>query len=340
MRTTLVLLTLALLAAPAMAQPGPAPGYDSALDYAADHAAAEAENASADPVGFAGSKATASGLQNETSHAAYVACWAADDAGVQHELCDPYYTARGHEPPSQPPCECQENATAAHNDTQAFANATHNATLGYAGNATAFINETVADPGNATSHAGRFLNTTKHFVLDLVDDIVGLVTVWAGAILTCLGVGFGFGLESIDLGITGIGAVFATLGDAAVLGALGIGDIGQATGDGAMAALGGLGGALGAIGSGLATAASATGGALATAAGAVGGAIVTAAQATGDGIHSVGEAIGDAAKAVKDAVVGLFDDGPKPQGGSDPVDDVTDTVGTDGLLDGVTGILS
>ena len=340
MRTTLVLLTLALLAAPAMAQPGPAPGYDSALDYAADHVASEAEDASTDPVGFAASKTSAAALQNETSHTAYVACWAADDAGVQHDVCDPYYTARGQEPPSQPPCECQENTTAVQNDTQAFADATHNATLGYAGNATAFLNETIADPGNATSHASGFLNTTKHFVLDLMDDIVGLVTVWAGAIFTCLGVGFGFGLESIDLGIGGIGAVFSAVGDAAVLGALGIGDIGQASGDGAMAALGGLGTVLGAIGSGLATAASATGDGLATAAGAVGGAVVTAAEATGDGLQAVGSAIGDAAKSVKDAVVGLFEDGPAPQRGSDPLDDVTDTVDTDGLLDDVTGLLS
>lgn len=311
MRLIVALMTALLVAASASAQPGPAPGYDSALEYAADYAEDQATQAGSDPGAYAENKTAPGAVDDEARHAAYMACWAADDAGFESQACDPYYTPRGEENPEQQ-CECNVSE-----DPEAFANATQENATAYAGNATHFVNETASDPANATSHAQSFVNATKAFAEAAVDRSVAFLRSIVDDVTTCLGIGQSIGISTASA----MGSVFTLLGDVVQSGASFVADVGRAIGQGVVVATS-------SVGDGLAKAASATGDAL-----------VAAAKATGDAVQAVGSAVAEAAASLKDAVTGLFE----RDSAKNPTDTVggavDDVAGEDGLLDGVTRIL-
>ena len=363
MRPNILVVLLLTITYAAAAQPGPAPGYDSALEYAQDYASSQAENASADPVAYGQEHATEEALRNDTSHAVYMACWAADDHGVQHDACDPYYTPRGHEPPSQPPePPCQCNASQAPNSTLAYLNGTANATTDHLGNASALANATLDDPGNATHHVLAFALATVHFVRDVAVGAVALAVAVLHGILECLGISLRFGASLLGLAGGGIAALAALLLDTIRLGGVSVAGAGQAAAlavvgaalalgqaiaaagattvhalvvavhavaDGALASVGAIAAGFVAVGHGLASAASA-----------VGDALVTAGKATGHAFQAAGDAMADAARSIKDAVTGIFDGGAAASDGLDPVGKGVDAgKTTDGLLGGVKDLL-
>lgn len=334
-----VLVALLLVAAgAAAAQPGPDPGHDSALDYAADYVSRQAEAAASDPLGTAANKTSPEGAQAEAAHALYVACWAADDAGVQPDACAAYYTPRGKAEPDQPH---EHDGDEARNATASYLDQTANGTVALAGNVTAFLNETLEDPRNATDHAGRLVDSAVAFVEDVLGGAAELALLLADGLTGCLGGladglgvatggvgslgghlwgglsdGLGLALDGVGLGAQGVGAGLAGLGHGvlAVVGAVGTGA--TATVDAAGDLAGGLADGLTDAAAGTAEAAS------------------TAASATGD-------VLVDAARAVGDAVDRIFGHGTAPGGDLDgaPDLDLDDPVDADGLLDGVTGLL-
>ncbi len=344
MRPIALLFALLVLVGTAAAQPGPQPGYDSAVDYAQAYAEATADEASNDPEGFVAQHDSAEELQADVEHGAYVACWAADDAGVESAACDPFYTPRGEAAPEQP-----EEAM----PVEDFENATINATQEFAAEVQDIANDTVADPGSAPSQVERLLDATKDFLGDMGAAAGTLADALVGGLLACVDgiLGAVQGIESV--GLTTSDAVVAGIGDAldgigTGAGAItdGIAGGGLAIGDGVSAASQGIQDALGAAGDGVADAAGAVGDGITDAAKATGTGIADAAKATGGGIadaaQAVGEGIADAAKAVKDTVAGWFGAessvAEAPKTGID-APDVTDDA-TGGLLDGVTGLLS
>ncbi|MGB1586668.1 MAG: hypothetical protein ACPHID_06450 [Thermoplasmatota archaeon] len=300
MRPILVLSILLLLSGAAAAQPGPAPGYASAIDYAADYGQQQASAATTDPESYAANKTAPGAADEEVRHTAYVACWAADDVGIQSEVCDDYYTPRGQEN-AQQECDCNATPTA-----QAFVNETaHNATA-LAGNATQFVNETVEDPKNVTSHAQSFVAAVSAFATATVASAQQFVDDIIQSALACAG------LASFQVGAAteGTQTLGQLIGDVATLAAATLDDAATQSGDFVTQGLK-------AIGTGLAT----------------------AAEATGDALATAGHAIADAATAVKDAVLGIFDDNPQSEA-TKPVDDIVKDVDTDGLLDPVSELLS
>lgn len=316
--TVLIALLLLPLAA---AQPGPAPGYESALDYADDYAQEKAGAAASDPEGFVGQHGSPEGLQNETSHSIWLACWAADDAGVEAEPCDAYYTPRGEENPEQE-CEC-----APENETEEFTAAVENGTTSLQNATETFVNDTAADPANATEHGETFVKKALGAVTSVGGAAVDFVKAIVKGAAACLGITLAAGAAAGSA----IGQVASLLVDTAAMGTASLGDVatsaGSATSQGAQAAAEGLVTAVQAIGSGIATAASS-----------IGQGLMDAAKATGRGVAAVGGAIADAAGAIKDAVTGLFDGaGPSDGTGAPGPVDVDDT--TDGLLDGVDSLL-
>jgi len=324
MRTTVFFL-IALLAAPvALAQPGPAPGHASAIDYAGAYAQERAGDAVADPAN------TTLDPQVEVPHTLYMACWAADDAGVEHEVCDPYYTPRGQEAPDQPACDC--NASEAPEDAAAYAQESANATAAYAGNATAFLNATVEDPQNATAHAEGFFAATAHFAKGVVFGARDLVVGIADGILLCLGVTADVGTGAGRLAIDGVRASARALETGFRTAVDGLGLAATSSGDALASGLKGLGeGVLAAVG--------AVGDAVVASAKGFGHGAMVAARAVGDAAVAVRDAVVDGLRAVKDTVVDLFD-------GKDAAPDLLDgpdglgvDPDADGLLDGVTGLL-
>lgn len=282
MRPTVLLLGLLLIAS-AAAQPGPAPGHGSASEYAIHYVEAQVQEASDDPVGYVEDHASQQAAEEEVAHAAYMGCWAADDVGVEHEACDPYYTPRGRADPEQPPEPMPE--------PPAPANDTLHATEDFVEEAHTIAEDVLADPTNpghlerAAAAVTAFLQRVGGGVTAAVDDLLG-------------------GLESLGAsmfaGIAGVGTAAAT-GLASGLGAIGTGmqQLGAAIGAGAAAATS-------ASLDGLAAAAKAVGGAATS----LGATLADAAKATGDGIVAAGEAVRDgivaAAQSIADTVGGWF----------------------------------
>ena len=241
-------------------------------------------------------------VDEEVAHTAYMACWAADDAGIEHAACDPYYTPRGEEN-TQQECECNVSEPAEDFVNETAANATV-----LAGNATAFVNQTVEDPENATEHAKDFLDAVVAFAGSSVERAVGFVEDVIGGLEDCIGLSVTTGLATTQA----LGTVFGLLGDVVALGALTMQEATLETGD-----------LLADVGS------------------ALGHGVSVAAGATGDAFVAVGDAIADAAQAVSEAVRGLFGSEPSGDALDDPIDDVAgDLVDADGLLDPVERLLS
>ncbi len=344
MRPIVLLIALLVASGAAAAQPGPQPGYASATDYAQAYAEERMQNATSDPLDFVGQYDSVEELQAEADHTAYVACWAADDAGLEPDACEPYYTPRGEAMPEQPE-EPQE--------VEDFENATLNATETFVAEAEDAVNDTLADPATAPGQVKRVVDAAQDFLGSIGDAVAALADAIAGGILGTLeGIGqMVGGIESIGIGaangltsavedvVDGLGVGAATTTD-------GIAATGIAVGDGMQAATSATGEALSKTGAGIGSAAATAGGAIADAAKATGRGIADGAEAIGDGVSdaakSVGHGIADAARSVKDTVAGWFglasaaDDLAGTDAGL-PVD-VDGTAG--GLLDDVTGLLA
>jgi phage-related protein len=275
MLRTALLASLLLMAPLAAAQHGPAPGYGSAIAYAADYAKEKASNATADPTGFVAREATAEAVQNETENALYVVCWEAWDAtGQQAMVCDPYFTPPGTE-------DAIPEAT---NSTADDLNAT-------VGDAQDLLNTTAAaaqniteDPTSAPSEIDRVVDAAFGFLRDLVG-------------------GLGLGLEwVVDLLAGVVGGIATAVQDA--LGKLGI--AGAATALGLADGLGSVGkqvtDLLGSLGSGFALAMRGTGTGISSAVSAVGAGISSAAGGVGDLLSRVGTGLRDGTVSVRDGV--------------------------------------
>lgn len=311
-RTLLAIVLTALLAAPLALAQGPPPGYTDPLAYAQDYAAEQADQAGADPVGYATSKDAVS----EADHALWLACWTAyDQAG--HALdaaCSQFFTA---------PQQIDAAAQGATAEITEVLNETGAAALLAEG--LDVVNDTLADPTSALDQVqrlGRAVVDFVHGLLDFVLDALGLggLAVAAGLLGAAQGL-----LDLLMLPVQGAQLAFGGLGAAltaaahaaaasvtavasAVLGALGLlADAGQAVGHGLLAGLLALGDGIAAAGQGL------TEGLQATAQGAV-DTVQAAAQAVQDGVHSLGEEVSSwfgQDKAQARPADDLLDDAPK-----------------------------
>lgn len=326
-RTTLLLALLAALASPAgLAQHGPPPGYTDPVVYAQDYAADQAGQAQADPVAYAQGKDAAA----EAEHAAWLACWAAYDAGEPlSPVCAPFFTAPVQEDAIGQSAEAQ--VTQVLNDTGAQALADETLDV---------VNDTLADPTDAVAQVQRavravaaFARDAVAFVLDLVRDVVREVLDilgLAGLALAAGALGAAQGLldlvllplEGLELAAGGLGALGAALLDgaqaatdsvqsavASVLGAVGAAAAALADGmrDGAHGARDGVAAAARALADGVADAASATvdavqdgvSGLASEIGGWFGGGKDAPAAPAGDGLPQAGEATDEAGNLVE-----------------------------------------
>ena len=220
MRPILALTFLLLVAGAAAAQPGPAPGYGTALEYAQAYAQDEATDAAEDPAGYGENKTAPGAVDDEVRHSAYMACWAADDAGLESQVCDAYYTPRGEEN-TEVECECNTTEPA-----EAFVKETTADTEALAGNATDFAKATVEDPQNATEHAQGFLDAVQAYAGAAKDRAVTFVEDIIQGAQDCLGLGLTGGQASLD----GLGAVATLLSDVVRMGTATVADVATSTG--------------------------------------------------------------------------------------------------------------
>ncbi len=328
-RTLLVTLLLALLAAPvALAQHGPPPGYTDPTEYAADYAARQAEQAQADPVGYASSRDPAA----EAEHAAWLACWEAYEAAghAVDAACSAYFTA----PVAVEPAV--QEATAEVTETL---NATGASAL--AAEALDAVGDTVDDPTTALDQVQRVVSAAVRFVKDLLG--------FAKDTLTMLGLGVAAGVigaveglidlsslpvRGLDVALSGLLSTLGLAGGAAATASSTVGSgvlgaaqaIADAVATVVTTAADGVGAALGAVGSGIAAA---------------GGAVADGAHAVGSGIQDAADAVHDGVSSALDKVAGLFDGKDKPAGRATkdlPKAPKTGT-GADGLVDRVLGSL-
>jgi hypothetical protein len=322
------LAALALLALPvATAQHGPPPGYTDPLVYAQDYAANQTGQASADPLGYAGQKATAEGIDGEVDHAAWLACWTAYESGAMLDaVCSAFFVAPGV---VDAPAEAEAEVTETLNATGADA---------LLDETTDALSDTLDDPTTAVEQvqriAGavvRFVQTLVEFVADAARALVDAALAVVGGVLDILGLGR-------TAGAAGLGALADGLLALVGLPVLGV-----------QAAIDGVGAIVSGTVDGLLVGASATGSGLtaafdgvATAVAGVGGAMSDAGSAVGDAVGAVGQAVSAAAGQVGDAISGLFggDDAADPGDGGLVRDPGVET-GTeaDGLLDRVFGLL-
>lgn len=324
MHIRLLLASALLLAASVAAQPGPAPGYEDPLAYAADYAVDQAGNASTDPVGYAQAHASQDAVVNETAHAAYIACWTLDEYAAQDpELCDDFYTAPGEVgplPADDPTVDAAEET----------ADEITNATDALVGEVTGGVDDVLEDP----SSAPQVLQDIAAAVVTFAETVVGAVLIAVGAIgQTVVAL-----VEDIVGGIdVGLSAAAGGIGDAAGAVWHGLAAAVAAVGDGVSAAAAAVVSVAGSLAGAIGDGASATVSGLSDAATGAGDAIGSAASSLGD---AVSDAVTDAWHAVKDTVSGWFSGGtqatPDRPGGLD-TDRVTGPV--DGLVDRVTGLL-
>ncbi len=322
MRLLTLLIALLVLSGAAAAQPGPQPGYASATDYAQAYAEERVGNASEDPEGFAAGYASPEALKAEAEHTAYVACWAADDAGLEPAACDPFYTPRGEAMPERPE-EAQE--------VEAFEDSVINATDSFADAAVGVVNDTVADPASAPSQVERLLDATQGFLGSIGDAAAALADALAGSVLAILDglVAAVDGLEAIGVATSqALSGALEAVGDA-------FGSTAAVSTDALVAGGVAIADGLGAFGHAIGSAAAATGHGIADAGRSVG-------QAIADAAGSVADGVADAARAVKDTVAGWFGAEPASdsllQSGLKAPGDVD--ASASGLLDGVTGLVA
>ncbi|MGB1697330.1 MAG: hypothetical protein ACPHK8_02910 [Thermoplasmatota archaeon] len=319
MRTLLIAL---VLIASVAAQPGPAPGYGDPYAYALDYGTEQASEATADPVAFVGNHSTQEALVEEGRHGAYMACWTADHNGVEHEVCDPYYSAAGevgpqNQPEPDPTPEEVDNATAEAEE----------AVEEFAENATEAVEEFLEDPTNVTGFLDQVVGAVTAFVEDLIEVISGVGTFATDAVLAAA--------QGVVMLIGGLGLGLGMLGTATSVGiSTGLMAIGTGTIEGAQAVAGGIKAAGSAIGSGIVAVASGT----VAAVSAVASGIAAAAGALVDGVQAMGQALADAATSLKDTVSGWFGGEPSV---SDLGHDVKEAVPVDdkGLVDGVLDLV-
>lgn len=196
----------------AHAQPGPAPGYEDPYAYAADYAVNQTQNASQRPIGYIEEKASVEGVENETEHAAWLTCWAADheaDSDVAG-VCDAYYTPPEEAAPDQPAEPPQARDQPAPVDDR-VGDAQH--TVGEVVDA---VEDAAEEPSSAAEQVRRivaavvgFVDRTVFGLVDVANDIVGFA---AGAL------GVGGGLVADGAAVAGDGIL--TVSSAAADGAL------------------------------------------------------------------------------------------------------------------------
>lgn len=348
-RLALSALLLAALAAAtplAAAQSGPPPGYDDPAAYAQDYAADQAAQASNDTVGYAGGKATPEGLGNESTHAAWLACWAlyeyADDA---ERAADPACSLFFVRPVTvDAPADAEANVTDA-------ADAALNATGAdaFLGEALDAVNDTAADPTTAVDQVMRvvdaavaFVQHALDFVLDavlgLVDTVLGILGIGgesaaAGALGALDGLLGLLALPAKGLGsaVDGLASLAAGTADAAAAAVDGVAALAGGLASGVAGAVGAVASGLGSLGRGLAEGAS-------SGASAVGGAASGAAHAVGDAAGAVGHTVSDAVHAVGHAVASLFgghEDAAAGESGSGPAGGLRTGTDADTLVDRV-----
>ncbi len=304
-------MVLLLVSGAAAAQTGPDPAYTDGLSYASDYLAAQADNATTDPGAYATQKATADNATIEVAHAAYMACWIADDAGVPDAtgVCANYYAAPEdvqslNEDEEDEAQEAVDNVTADLNATSA--------------EILDAVNDTVADPTTAPTQVQRIADALAGFVQRTAATLVALIAGLAGGIVDGL------------LGAAGLAGLGVTTAGQ------GLADLGGLLGDGALAVGDGIGAGAVASWDGMTV----VGDAVAAGTRVAGDALATGAEATLDGVvaaaEGVGEVISSAASSLADAVQNLFGGGREPSGVTDTadgaVDGVTDGLDADGLL--------
>lgn len=340
---------------------GPAPGYDDPYAYQQDHAVGEADNASADPAGYAAGHADAPTVQATAAHTLWWSCWVADHEG-DNDLagaCDAYYV---------PPGEASAANQTQEDDGQEDQNRTAteealNATQATAANVTDdlrnttdevldAVNDTAADPATAVQQVERVLAAALGFVGRTVQTVLTLVHDLLGGGLHAAAAGteaVADGVVAIADGVVGVanglaGGIVAVVGG--TTGTVHAGAL--ATADGLLAAASTLSEG---IGSAAAAAADGTRAAATAAVAVPVGAADAAADTTAAGVHgtaSIGArlasgvttAMGDALDGSVRWFHGLLDgfDGgparPAASGGDGALDGV-DVGGQGGLLDDV-----
>lgn len=335
------LAVLALLATTTVvAQRGPAPGYDDALVYAQDYAVNQTAQASADPAGYAGSKATQEGLENETAHTLYMACWAAwQETGESIDpVCAAYFTPPGEE---DGVVEDEAEATAEVVDDQL------NATEVLAAEALDAVNDTLADPTSAPEQVQRILDAVVGFASGLLKDVLAVVIVVVETVLGILGLGGLTMADGLGAVVDGLLAAVDALLDGLGLGVDGMQLLGSGLVDGvqatAQAVVGGLTAAASGIADAVTSAADAAQSGASASASGVSDVASSVASGVSDGVSATVQAAQDAARSVVDGVSSLF--GGKSSGSSSsqrdgpqrPVDTGTEA---DSLVDRVLDLLS
>ncbi len=193
----LLLTSLLLAAASAAAQPGPAAGYDDPLVYAQDYAEGQVDDASADPVGYAGSKGSADAAAAETAHAAYIACWTAHYHGdLMPPGCELFFTPPQEGGPLPEEAEQSETEEAAEGVVDSAAE--------FAEEAQEIIAAIVADPTSAPSQLERLRAALFRFI-DETGGAIGALGEGLVASVTALVEGLGIGIGAIGFGIGAAG---------------------------------------------------------------------------------------------------------------------------------------
>lgn len=210
-RTFWIALAVTLLltaAGEAQAQSGPAPGYDDPYAYAADHVVNETGEASDDPAGYAAEKSSVGGVENETEHAAWLACWTADhEAGSDvGGACDAYYTPPEAAAPAQPDEPAQPGAADAVQDRVDDAEGT-------VGEVVDAAKDAANEPGSAPEQVRRVVTAVAGFVDRTVSGLLDVVEETVA-----------FGLETLGVGGTLLGQGVQSVGDGAVGLAVGVAD--------------------------------------------------------------------------------------------------------------------
>lgn len=323
-RTLLLVLALALVASPAVAQGGPPPGYTDPVQYAQDHVEDEAAQATSDPVGYA------QGVdpEAEAEHAAWLACWTAYEA-ADHALdavCARFFSA---------PVEVNADVHEAHGEITEVLNETGVGALG--DEVLDAVGDTVDDPKSAVEQVQRIARAVVRFVQALVDQVLDVLGLGGLAILAgVLGAAQAI-LDLVLLPLEGLGLAAAGLGDLGqgVLSVLGLAGTGLAIASSTVAdgVLGAAQATLGAV----AAAAQAT----AHGAAAAGGAVADTTGSVVDGVGDAAAAIGHAVESAVDKVGSLFDGGKKARTDERAGLPETPKTGTeaDGLLDRLLGSL-
>jgi hypothetical protein len=331
------LLLAALVAALplASAQHGPPPGYDDPVVYAQDYAANQTAQAQGDPIGYAGGKATPEALGNESTHAAWLACWtlyayAEPAEQAADPACAQFFAAPvAVDAPAEATAEVTGTVNGTLNETGADA---------FLGEALDAVNDTVADPASVLDQVGRIVAAAVTFAQGLIGFVVGIVEGVLGILglggkaaatgaLDALGGLLGLlelpvqGLDSAASGLGSlVGSTVAAVTDAAAGAADGVASLAGSIADGIASAVGAVAGGLGSLGRGLADGASAG-------ASAVGGAVSGAAHAVGDAVQAVGHAVASLFDGHESSGAGPASDG--------PVGGVRTGTEADGLLDRV-----